>query len=163
MPSFSRRPINHASQELVTAHCAGLTVLVVDDNDTMLLATAAILRRAGYCPLTASGPLEALRKSRKHSGPIHLLLTDVVMPGIDGPTLAERLLAERTDMAALLMSGWSKVESSLPLLRKPFQKEELLRQVANLICGPSSSPGEVLVRTASSTGAAIAALDSSGR
>lgn len=84
MQPLSRRLINQPSGERSTANHAGLTVLVVDDNESMLLTTAATLRRAGYCALTAASPLEALRKSRDYGGTIHLLLTDVVMPSIDG-------------------------------------------------------------------------------
>ena len=63
---------------------AGQIVLVVEDDPSLLSAVEAILRRGGYLPIPASGPLEALNKSHEFAGEIHLLLTDIIMPDMDG-------------------------------------------------------------------------------
>jgi CheY-like chemotaxis protein len=102
----------------------------------MLSATERILRRGGYSVIAASNPLEALEKSRTFQGEIHLLLTDVTMPAMDGTVLAQQILAERAHIRVLLMSGNGKVESRLPLLKKPFHTAQLLVQVAKVISDP---------------------------
>jgi CheY-like chemotaxis protein len=124
----------------------GQVVLVVDDLQISLDAIETILRRKDYSPITALGPLEALKKSREFKGDIHLLLTDVVMPGVDGCTLAQQILAERPQIRILLMSGYSTVSSPLPLLKKPFRMLQLLAEVAKVIGGPPPLPSDVLVK-----------------
>ena len=111
------------------------TVLVVDDDLRMLSATERTLRHGGYSVIAAPGPLEALEKARAFQGEIHLLLTDVRMPAMDGTVLAQQILAERAHIRVLLMSG-GKVESRLPLLKKPFHTAQFLVQVAKVISGP---------------------------
>ena len=112
------------------------TVLVVDDDLRMLSATERTLRRGGYSVIAAPGPLEALEKARAFQGEIHLLLTDVRMPAMDGTVLAQQILAERAHIRVLLMSGNGNVESRLPLLKKPFHTAQLLLHVAKVISGP---------------------------
>jgi DNA-binding response OmpR family regulator len=116
-----------------------MVVLVVDDDAMILRATEAILRRGGYSPTSASGPIEALRKSRGFRGEIHLLLTDVMMPGMNGPTLARRIIAERPLIRVLLISAGTNVSSRMPLLKKPFSMDELLARVAQVIEGPPAA------------------------
>jgi two-component system cell cycle sensor histidine kinase/response regulator CckA len=90
-----------------------------------------MLSRLGYEVLTARGGAEALELSRRFPGPIHLLLTDVVMPGMTGRELAERLRATRPDTPALFTSGHaSEVEGAEDLLQKPFTAEALALKVA---------------------------------
>jgi len=112
------------------------TVLVVDDDLRMLSATERILRRGGYSVIAASGPLEALEKSRAFQGEIHLLLADVTMPEMKGMVLAQEILTQCERTRVLLMSGNGKVESRLPLLKKPFGMAQLLEQVARVISDP---------------------------
>jgi CheY-like chemotaxis protein len=108
----------------------------------MLCATEGILRRGGYSPIAATGPLEALKKSRDFGGEIHVLLTDLVMPVMDGVTLAQQIVSERPQIRVLLMSG-TIVSSRLPLLKKPFRMHQLLEQVGSLISGPPPPPDQV--------------------
>jgi CheY-like chemotaxis protein len=124
---------------------AGQIVLVVDDDSTMLRAAEAILHRGGYSPVTASSPREALRKSRDSRYEIHLLLTDITMPEMDGLALTAQVLAERVDIRVLLMSGLSSVPSRLPFLKKPFYAAQLLAQVADTIKNPPPLPFDVFV------------------
>jgi CheY-like chemotaxis protein len=119
-------------------------VLIVDGVEIVLRATEAILRRKGYSPIAASGPLEALEKSRGFEGAIHLLLTDVAMPDLDGLALAQQILAERPQTRVLLMSGYANLRFRLPLLKKPFRMNHLLDQVSKVIDGPPALPSDVL-------------------
>jgi CheY-like chemotaxis protein len=118
-------------------------VLVVDDDPSMLFATETILTRAGYGTLAASSPRQALKHSRDFDGTIHLLLSDIHMPEMDGLMLAYRILAERADTRILLMSALGKADSRLPLLRKPYSMDHLLQQVAHVIDGPPVLLSEV--------------------
>ena len=118
-------------------HEAGKTVLVVDDEESLRLAIEAIRVRGGYAPISASSAVEALDRSRDFEGEIHLLLTDVVMPGMDGLTLAKHVAAERPRIRVLIMSAYrGPWNSRLPLIRKPFCLAELLEKVANVVDGP---------------------------
>jgi DNA-binding NtrC family response regulator len=109
----------------------------------MLSATERILRRGGYSAIAASNPLEALEQSRAFPGEIHLLLTDVTMPEKSGMVLAHEILAERAHIRVLLMSGNGKVQSRLPLLKKPFRTGQLLERVARVISGPAPQRPDV--------------------
>ncbi len=107
------------------------TILVVEDKDDVRWLVREMLSRLGYEVLTARGGAEALELSRRFPGPIHLLLTDVVMPGMTGRELAERLRATRPDTPALFTSGHaSEVEGAEDLLQKPFTAEALALKVA---------------------------------
>ena len=136
----------------------GQIVLVVDDDKTILYAAEAILRRNDYSLIVACSPSEALKKSGDFRGDIDLLLTDVVMPEMDGFTLARQIFAERPQIRILLMSGYTNVSTRLPLLRKPFRMHELLEQVAKVIGGPPPPPTDVLVDKESSKESLRAAL-----
>jgi PAS domain S-box-containing protein len=107
------------------------TVLLVDDEDVVRRLTAEMLERHGYRVVTAAGPDEALLVTE----PWDMLLTDVVMPVMSGPELAERLVSQRPDVGLLFTSGYSGAavadRSALgaDLLEKPFTLEELGRKV----------------------------------
>jgi len=112
-------------------------VLVVDDDEIMLTSVKAMLRRGGYLPITACGPMEALRLANEFQGEIHLLLTDIVMPDMTGPALAQQVAAERRGIRVLLMTGYTDYGTNgLPLLKKPFGMRDLLERVRNVIDGP---------------------------
>ena len=114
------------------------TILVVDDDPEVLSLAADILRAEGYAVLSARDPREALRIARAHAGPLHLLLTDVVMPLMSGRQLAEELRAIRPEVKVLFMSAYSieTVKDYLillapgePFLVKPFTIAELKSKV----------------------------------
>jgi DNA-binding response OmpR family regulator len=116
-------------------------VLVVEDDEPV----RAVLRRAladhGYLVLEAGGGAEAVRLAAMHRGPIHLLVTDVVMPEMDGRELAERMVAARPDLALLLVSGYTDdevvrhglIEAGVPFLQKPFAPAALLVKVREVL------------------------------
>lgn len=116
------------------------TVLVVDDEPTVLSTVRDGLIAHGYRVLEAMDGETALGIAGSHQGPIALLLVDVVMPGLSGPEVARRLHAIRPDTKILFMSGFSTevtvvhgVSAGDPLLVKPFSLETLGRKVKELV------------------------------
>ena len=119
------------------------TILVVDDDSNLLEALREILQAHGYEVLKAISGAEALQAAQAHSGPIALLLADVVMPGLNGPDVAHRLRSTRPDMKVLFMSGFTNdVVSSRgmnpgdPFLVKPFGPDALVRKVQDILRSP---------------------------
>jgi two-component system cell cycle sensor histidine kinase/response regulator CckA len=126
------------------------TILVVDDEAPVRALARDILLGAGYRVLEAEDGEQALRVVEEHRGVIHLLLTDIMMPGITGKELANRLAAVRRDTKTIFMSGRaSEVVSAAGVLipvdafvAKPFTVERLLNKVRERIeyCSPFSHP-----------------------
>jgi len=113
------------------------TVLVVEDQDHVRKVTCSILTEFGYRILEASHGEEALRLATAHNGPLDLVLTDVVMPGMQGPELANRLRAVRPT-PILFMSGFSEGieladDSIVAYIRKPFTPDALARKVREIL------------------------------
>ena len=113
------------------------TILVVDDEDTVRDLLREYLTNSGYRVLIAADGMEALTLSQEHQGPINLLLTDVLMPGMNGSTLAARMAAGRPETKVLYISGYTPsigVHHSVPnpgtaFLPKPFTREVLLSTI----------------------------------
>ena len=113
------------------------TILVVEDEDLVLDVATRILSRHGYRVLAARGGVEALELLQEHKGTIHLLLTDVVMPGLTGKQVAERVSALRPKIRVLYMSGYPEsvitsqgvVQRGIHLVLKPFVAGDLLDHV----------------------------------
>jgi two-component system cell cycle sensor histidine kinase/response regulator CckA len=120
------------------------TILVAEDEPAVRELATQILRSYGYKVLAAQNGLEALRVSRAYEGPIHLLLTDVVMPLMNGKELAEELQAEREEMRVLYVSGYSDdviehhgvLEEGAIFLAKPFTLEALTLEVRAVLDAP---------------------------
>jgi CheY-like chemotaxis protein len=119
------------------------TILLVDDDDQVRAVALAILRRHGYVVLAAHGGDDAQRCSEAHPQPIHLLLTDAVIPGISGPELARRLTRGRPAMKVLCMSrygdephpGPSGLDVPIAYLQKPFTADALATRVRSVLDG----------------------------
>jgi DNA-binding response OmpR family regulator len=118
----------------------GAIILVVDDERVVLDTVRDGLSAHGYQVLTAEGGEEALRIAQAHQGAIALALLDVVMPGMSGPEVAQRLHATRPDLKILFMSGFSTevvvvhgLDSGDPILVKPFSLETLGRKVHEIL------------------------------
>jgi PAS domain S-box-containing protein len=115
------------------------TILLVEDEDALRELARDLLADNGYNVLVASRPDGAIEIARQHKGPIHLLLTDMVMPGMNGRALAERLAPIRPDMKVVFMSGYtgfthsSLIEKGLVLLPKPFTKRSLLKKLHDVL------------------------------
>ncbi|MDZ7373393.1 MAG: PAS domain S-box protein [candidate division KSB1 bacterium] len=120
------------------------TVLLVEDDDTVRALTRSVLRRFGYTVLEAKSPGDALLISERHAGPIHVLVTDVVMPGMNGRELAERLRTQRPDLRVIYCSGYTDnlvtvqglLEEGVDFVPKPFHPEALLRKVRDALDQP---------------------------
>ncbi|HSF06203.1 MAG TPA: GAF domain-containing protein, partial [Methylomirabilota bacterium] len=119
------------------------TILVVEDEEGVRALTQEILVDYGYTVLTAAGPAEALAVVARHSGPIDLIVTDVIMPEMSGIDLARRIQAERAGIRILYMSGYvehpaldqAALDPEAGLLLKPFTAEALAAQVREALGG----------------------------
>ncbi len=117
------------------------TILVVEDAEPLKKLARTFLEEHGFQVLTASSGEEALQVKAKFPGTIHLLLTDVVMPGMNGRVLAERLLQKQPGMKVLYMSGYTDsfiaghgvLEEGTHLLHKPFTEEVLIAKVCEVL------------------------------
>ncbi len=117
------------------------TILLVEDSDMLLDLARHSLERRGYTVMEASSGEEALQMAERHAGPIHLVLTDVVMPGMNGRQLVEQLAKRRPGMKVLYMTGYSEgvlthhgiMDPSVNLLPKPFTPTILLRKVREVL------------------------------
>ncbi|MEX2272707.1 MAG: two-component regulator propeller domain-containing protein [Vicinamibacterales bacterium] len=117
------------------------TVLVAEDNNALRELTRRVLERQGYTVLTAHDAVEAKDVAARHAGTIHLLLTDVVMPGASGPALAADLTARLPRLKVLYMTGYVDDESwpggaqppSAELLQKPFSSAVLAAKVRDVL------------------------------
>jgi two-component system cell cycle sensor histidine kinase/response regulator CckA len=109
------------------------TILVVDDEDAIRGMITVILRKEGYAVLEAADCKDAENIHRRHHGRIDLLLTDVSLPGPNGPELAATLRKSAPDLPVLFMSGMPEAEAYTPFLRKPFGVTELLRRVRSSV------------------------------
>ena len=118
------------------------TVLLVEDEAGVRRLAREVLSRYGYRVLEAGDGNEALRVAGAHEGPIDLLLTDVVMPGMSGAELAERFHALRPEAPVLYASGYADeavmrlgIRDGVPFLQKPFEPDDLVRRVRELVRG----------------------------
>jgi two-component system cell cycle sensor histidine kinase/response regulator CckA len=127
----------------VPARGAGEVVLLAEDEPLVRNLVARCLRIAGYEVLEAPTSPEAALLCERHEGPIHLLLTDVVMPQLNGPALARRAQERRTDLKVLFMSGHTDDailrrgirDQGVPFLQKPFTPDALARKVREVLDG----------------------------
>jgi two-component system cell cycle sensor histidine kinase/response regulator CckA len=123
------------------------TILLVEDEDVLRALLAKFLRLYGYAVLEARHGGEALLICERHQGPIHLMVTDVVMPQMSGRELADRLSPLRPEMQVLYMSGYTDdamvqygvADLSVAFLQKPFKPIALARQVHDVL-HPSGQP-----------------------
>ncbi len=121
------------------------TILLVEDEPSLRIMARAFLEGKGYTILEAQSGQEAVEIARQHRGQIHLLLTDVIMPGMSGRELAETLAASRAGITLLYMSGYTDelvtqqgiLNPGLQLLEKPFTRDSLLRRVRSVLDGES--------------------------
>jgi two-component system cell cycle sensor histidine kinase/response regulator CckA len=117
------------------------TVLVVEDEQEVRKLAVQILRELGYRILEADQGAEAFCVCGKHKGPIHLLLTDVVMPKMSGRELVERILEIRPEVKVLYMSGYTDnvivhhgiLERGINFIQKPFTVEALAQRVREVL------------------------------
>jgi len=129
------RPVDHPSSQ------GHETVLIVEDEQVVRRLAVRALTEQGYNVLEAEDGLAALEVAQGHSGELQLLVTDVVMPGMNGKELADRLVAERPDLRVLYISGYAEhavvrhgvLEEGIAFLSKPFDLAELGRTVREVL------------------------------
>ncbi len=117
------------------------TILVVEDEEGVRRGVQRILKHAGYQVLVAADPAQAIAIVEEYGGKLHLLLTDVVMPMMTGPQLAQRVVAMRESIKVLYMSGHARegLDSQVPgdqsreFLQKPFTRQAMLTKVAGVL------------------------------
>jgi CheY-like chemotaxis protein len=128
------------------------TILLVEDAEPLREVVRQFLQEAGYNVVVAEDGMTALAAAQKHDGPIHLLLTDVAMPGLSGPQLARDLCITHPDLSVLYMSGYTDqalgrqgvLEEGISLIEKPFTRGSLLRKLREVLDAVmSSSPGGI--------------------
>jgi len=144
LPRVDAQPERLPPAAAPAANCQGSeTLLVVEDEDGVRLLVRDYLRMKGYTVLEAGHGEEALRIAGEHSGEISLMITDVIMPGMNGRQLAERMAILRPAMKVLYMSGYAEtavyrkgvLEPGAPFLQKPFGPPDLGRKVRDVL-GP---------------------------
>jgi two-component system cell cycle sensor histidine kinase/response regulator CckA len=115
-------------------------VLLVEDEDVVREITARVLESAGYRVVESSNPNDALRLAGDRSQKIDLLLTDIVMPGMSGVELADRLLSLRPDLITVFMSGYANADvlrqglsRSAMHIQKPFTVKSLISRIAEAL------------------------------
>ncbi len=116
-------------------------VLLVEDDDQVRHLANAILNRQGYRVILAKGGTEAIKALEQHDGPLHLLLTDVVMPGMNGKELFEKLSKGYPDLKVLYMSGYTTnviahrgiLDEGIQLIQKPFAVKALAAKVREVL------------------------------
>jgi signal transduction histidine kinase/CheY-like chemotaxis protein len=116
------------------------TLLLVEDEDNVRQPLAQILSNRGYNVLAAADALEAIQISQAHPGPIHLMITDILMDGLSGVELAERLAFQRPEMRVLFATGYpagltegAKLGGEANLLKKPFSGRELVTRLREIL------------------------------
>jgi signal transduction histidine kinase/ActR/RegA family two-component response regulator len=133
-----------ADPPAATSPTGSETILVVEDDPTVRALIGRGLREYGYDALEAADGAAAVQLCARHPGPIHLLVTDVVMPEVSGRELMEQLAGIRPELRVLLMSGYTDdaivrhgvVGLDVPFLQKPFTPEELARKIREVLDAP---------------------------
>jgi two-component system cell cycle sensor histidine kinase/response regulator CckA len=124
------------------------TVLLVEDEEQVRVLASLALQRAGYTVIEAQRPEEAIDAASRHSGPIHLILTDVVMPGMNGRVMVERLVSRYPETRILFMSGYTDdalaphgvAPGDVAFLNKPFTPKELAERVREVLDAAHAPP-----------------------
>ncbi len=131
--------------ELIASHeVAHETILLVEDEESLRQMARVYLEKQGYLVLEAADGTAAVQVSSSYPGIIHLLLTDVIMPGINGREVAQRVAAQRPDTKILYMSGYTEnaighngmLEEGIVLLQKPFTLPTLKAKVREMLDTP---------------------------
>jgi CheY-like chemotaxis protein len=141
LPRVLEEPQTNHTPNIGDSHQGSETVLVVEDEVSLRTFTCTLLQNSGYTVLEAGDGDAALALAGQYKRPIHLLLTDMIMPGMNGPTVAEKLVSLHPEAKVLLMSGYTGfvsrglVDPHAVLVSKPFTREELLHKIQQVL-GP---------------------------
>jgi two-component system cell cycle sensor histidine kinase/response regulator CckA len=142
---WTEPPPETATAAIEKSHCGSETILVAEDETAVRGLAVSVLSSDGYTVLDSHSCAEALRICREHTGPIALLLTDVVMPQLSGRELAAKISVLRPDIRILYMSGYTEdtvilngmAEPGTAFISKPFSPRGLLSKVREVLDAPS--------------------------
>ncbi|HMD69759.1 MAG TPA: PAS domain S-box protein [Bryobacteraceae bacterium] len=146
LPRLGAGSVREETEVRPQAEGGSETILVVEDQDSVRFFTTDALNRHGYRVLESSNGDEAIAVARRHPGRLDMLLTDVVLPGMNGKELSERLRKTRPDLKVLFISGYTAdviadhgvLDRGVEFLRKPFSPEELAAKVRDVLADPSA-------------------------
>jgi signal transduction histidine kinase/CheY-like chemotaxis protein len=149
LPQSDKGGTPSLSSRLQTSTVGGNeTILLVEDEERIRSVSAVILRAAGYTVLEAAHGLEALEVAQRYEGPIHLMVTDVVMPNMGGRPLANKMAETRPETKVLYVSGYTDdaiirhgvLEEGIHFLHKPFSATALAVKVREVLDGSRFDP-----------------------
>jgi PAS domain S-box-containing protein len=148
LPHLEAEPDEEAERSEPVSARGTETVLLVEDEEAVLKLARLALESHGYAVLPAANASEAILAAERHEGPIHVLVTDVVLPGRSGPELVQGLLASRPGLRVLFMSGYTDdaivrhgvLEPGVAFLQKPFSLGALARKVRKILDAPPPLP-----------------------
>jgi PAS domain S-box-containing protein len=142
LPRFEVETEQVPSEEITVKRLTGTeTILLVEDDEAILDLGKTILENLGYTVLAAQAPADSIRIAEEHPGDIHLLITDVVMPEMNGRELAEQLSTIRPNLECLYMSGYTAdvmahrgiLDKGLNFIQKPFGSDDLAVRVRQVL------------------------------
>jgi len=144
LPAAAEGPEEPEGREAAPEPGGSETVLVVEDDPSLRTLISAILRQLGYRVLDAAGGEDALLLSAEFEGVIHLLLTDMIMPGMNGKKIAAEIRKQRAGIKVVLMSGYTdeviavdKMEDWMSFLQKPIAPRTLAKKLRDVLDGCS--------------------------
>ena len=149
------------NRELTLSYCRGTeTILVVDDEESLRTVVVDLLGQLGYRLLSAASGQEALKVSAEYPGKIDLLLSDVVMEGLPGPELAEKLLQNRPEMKVIFISGFADgylspngvLRPGTVLVQKPFTIRVLSAKLREVLGTPGETDPGIVSRDTQRSG-----------
>ncbi|MDR3678092.1 MAG: response regulator [Acidobacteriota bacterium] len=141
MVSESLAPSEPATREKKSSFSGTETILVVEDEEGVRSLVCQALEASGYKVLESEDAENALEMCANHDGPIHLLLTDVVMPQMSGPAVAEKVAALRPGIKVVYMSGYTDdamlrhgvLSQDMPFIQKPFSPTALRKKIREVL------------------------------
>ena len=142
LPRFEVETVQVPFEEITSKRPTGTeTILLVEDDEAILDLGKMILENLGYTVIAAQVPADSISIAEEYPGDIHLLITDVVMPEMNGPELAEQLSTIRPDLKCLYMSGYTAdvmahrgiLDEGLNFIQKPFGSDDLAVKVRQVL------------------------------
>jgi two-component system cell cycle sensor histidine kinase/response regulator CckA len=141
LPRAAGEPAAHAAKLVENVPDGAETVLLVEDDEAVRAMASRTLSSRGYRVLESQNGIDALRIAQNFAGPIHLLITDVVMPQMGGPELAEKFRLQRPQCRVLFLSGYAGdavfrhgvLESEHSFLPKPFTPSALIQKIRSIL------------------------------
>jgi CheY-like chemotaxis protein len=141
LPVAEETPVEAENSGITTDLACTETILLVEDSEQVRHLTRTVLKQQGYTVIMAENGEKALKALAAHKGPVHLLLTDVVMPGLNGKELYERVVREKSGMKVLYMSGYTNdiifsrglLDEGVNFIQKPFTKKELTARIREIL------------------------------